>query len=264
MKLVPPLSERPAQPDRRRSLLGALSLVGLAGCGALPVTTAAPPTAIAGRGITPFSATRQRWVIPEGWHPHVMRRDLPATRYQLIDHDGRCVLHAHARGATSGLRCDVDIHPQQTPWLDWAWRVDQPLTDATVADDELDDASARIVIAFDGDVATLPLRDQLFRETVEAFTGHTLPYATLMYVWDGQAAPGTVLQYHRSASIRYLVVQSGAAQAGRWLQQRRNVVDDYRHVFGAEPGRIRSVGVMTDSDDLKTVAEAWFGDLRFS
>ncbi|MES1265133.1 MAG: DUF3047 domain-containing protein, partial [Variovorax sp.] len=95
------------------------------------------------------------------------------------------------------------------------------------------------------------------------FTGYALPYATLMYVWDGQAPPESVLRYRRSDRIRYLVVESGARRAGQWLAYRRNVVEDYQRAFGSEPGRVRSVGVMTNSDDLKTHSEAWFGDLAF-
>jgi Protein of unknown function (DUF3047) len=83
-------------------------------------------------------------------------------------------------------------------------------------------------------------------------------------VWDGQAPLESVFAYPRTARIRYLVVDSGDADTGRWLGHRRNVVDDYRRVFGGEPGRIRSVGVLTDSDDLRTRSEAWYGDLAFA
>ena len=57
--------------------------------------------------------------------------------------------------------------------------------------------------------------------------------------------------------------RSEATCAGGWLAYRRNVVDDYRRVFGADPGPVRDVGVMTDSDDLKTRSETWYGDLSF-
>ena len=109
---------------------------------------------------------------------------------------------------------------------------------------------------------TLSLRDRIFFAQVELFTGNLLPFATLTYVWDGQLPVGTVLPYARSARIRYDVVESGAAHAGQWLRYERNVLDDYRRVFGEAPtGHITSVGVLTDSDDLKNHAEAWYGDI---
>ena len=120
------------------------------------------------------------------------------------------------------------------------------------------------MLAFDGDLSRLTLRDQMFQEMVEAVTGYTVPYATLIYVWDGKAPPESIFRNPRSDRIRYLVVESGGGNTGRWLSYRRNVVRDYRRVFLEEPGGIHGVGVMTDSDDLKTHSEAWYCDVEFN
>lgn len=193
-----------------------------------------------------------------------MRRDRGLTVYESVERDGRRAVHAVADASTSALRCDVDIDPLSTPWLSWEWCVDRFPDNISVADDERDDSPARVVVAFDGDDATLAPRDRMFREMVEFLTGTALPFATLMYVWDGQAEPESVLAYPRTGRVQYLVVESGAASAGRWLGYRRNVADDYRRVFRAEPGRIRHVGLLADSDDLKLRTESWFANLAFS
>lgn len=200
---------------------------------------------------------------PRAWQPHVMRRDRGLTIYEPVERDGRQAMHAVARQSTSGLRCDVDIDPRATPWLSWEWRVDHLPEGASVADDERDDSPARVVVSFDGDETALVPRDRMFREVVEFLTGTVLPFATLMYVWDGQAPPETVLAYPRTGRVQYLVVESGPARSGRWLGYRRNVADDYRRVFGGEPGRIRHVGLLADSDDLKLRTESWFANLSF-
>ena len=250
--------------DRRRCCLAALvGLAGVAGLGGCSHWVKRPRD-LRAADVARFSTARGQHGLPEGWYEQVMRRDLPATRYRIVDKEGRRVLHAVADRSTSGLRCDVDIDPKVTPWLEWDWRVDQLVAQATVASDELDDCPARVAVAFDGDLSTLTLREMLFREQVALFTGHDLPFATLMYVWDGQAAPESVFGYLRSGRIRYLVVESGATHTGRWQRYRRNVGEDYRRVFGGEPGSILSVGLLTDSDDLKSHSEAWYGDLKFS
>ncbi|MFZ2990956.1 DUF3047 domain-containing protein [Ideonella sp.] len=258
-------------PDRRRWLLGAASLAGLAalpGCAVVPDAAPGPDepaaaTPAPAQGPALFSAATALGGLPAGWHPHIMRRTVPATRYALVDKDQRRVIHAQAERSSSGLRCDVNLDPADQPWLDWTWRVDAIDTRATVADDDLDDSPARLALAFDGDLSTLPLRELMFREQVELFTGHVLPFASLMYVWDGHAPVGSVFFYPRSRQIRYLVVESGPARTGQWLGYQRNVLQDYLQVFGHPPGRLRSVGVMSDSDDLKNSSQAWFGDLRF-
>jgi hypothetical protein len=199
--------------------------------------------------------------MPTGWQPYILRPDRLKTSYSIARRDGRNTLHAVADSASSGLACAVDIDPRRTPWLRWEWRADAVSEKASVAEDITEDTSARIVIAFDGDMSRLRLRDRVFFEQVELFTGNVLPYATLTYVWDGRLPVDRVLPYVRSERIRYEIVESGAAHTGRWLRYERNVLDDYLRVFGEPAGRITSVGVLTDSDDLKGHVEAWYGDI---
>ncbi|MEP6874452.1 MAG: DUF3047 domain-containing protein [Burkholderiales bacterium] len=250
------------EPDaRRRRLLSAapaLTLIGLTGC----VT---PPPDTPGRtypAVPAFSGAAAGGPTPEGWRPYLLRPDRMKTVYSMEQRAGRTVLRAVADSAASGLSCAVDIDPRRTPWLRWEWRADNVHAKATVAHDVLEDTPARLVVAFGGDIATLPLRDRIFFEQVEVFTGNVLPFATLTYVWDGQLPVGTMLSYGRSDRIRYDVVESGVARAGQWLRYERNVLDDYQRVFGeALKGHVSSVGVLTDSDDLKNHVEAWYGDI---
>jgi hypothetical protein len=235
------------------------ALAGLAACS----TVRLPAPERGCKLLAQFSAEHELGGTPACWRSQIARRDLPITHYELAELDGRTVLHSVSDGATSGLRRDVDIDPYDTPWLHWAWRVDRVESRATVAYDALDDSPARVIVAFDGDNSLVKPGDRIFHDLVEVVTGVAVPFATLMYVWDGRAPPESVFQYPRTSRIRYLVVESGTANTGRWLSYARNVVEDYRRVFGSEPGRIRSVAVLTDSDDLKTHSEAWYGDLGF-
>lgn len=252
---------RPAGPRRRQLLhLGGAALAGGAGLLAGGCASVAP-TGTARTQVVPFSGAGHEGGLPEGWRLQVTRPDRPVTGYNLARIDGRLAMHARAQGSTSGVRCDVDIDLAERPWLRWEWRVDQVNPEATVADDDQDDCPARLVLGFAGDMGRLNLRDRLFGDQMELFTGEGLPFATLCYVWDGQAAPESVLPYARSSRIRYLVVESGSAGAGRWQAYRRNMVADFQRVYGETPGRLIGAGVLTDSDDLKGLAEAWYGDL---
>jgi hypothetical protein len=246
----------------RRRLLGAALGAATAGGGLLTSGCASmAPAAPAPGDVVPFSTSNRIGALPEGWRLHVTRPDRPVTGYSLTRIDNRVALHAQSQAGTSGMRCDVDIDPVQRPWLRWEWRVDQVTPEATVADDDQDDCPARLVLGFAGDTSRLSLRDRLFADQVELFTGEPLPFATLCYVWDGQAAPESVLPYPRSTRIRYLVVESGSAGTGQWHAYRRNIVADFQRVYGETPGRLMGLGVLTDSDDIKNTAEAWYGDL---
>ncbi|RZI84384.1 MAG: DUF3047 domain-containing protein [Rubrivivax sp.] len=254
---------------QRRRLCAALPAWGLAaaGGGALLSGCATRPSqavlAAAPGSVPPFSQVPEPGTLPMGWVPYIIRRDRELTHYETAECDGRTVLHAVSDSARSGLHCPVNIDPNATPWLRWQWRVDAPCPEASVGDDDTEDTPARIVVAFDGDWSRLSLRDTLFRDQVQLFTGNELPYATLTYVWDGQLPVGEIVPYPRSSRIQYQVVESGTARQGQWLSYERNVVDDFKAVFGEAPGRIINVGLLTDSDDLKNRMEAWYGDISF-
>lgn len=239
----------------RRALLGVPPLLALALAGCVSVKLESR------QRVVPFSTAPDHEGIPVGWEEAVMRRDLPRTDYRLVDLGGRRVLRASGRGA-SGLHCRVQADPQATPWLRWSWRTRVVPAGMTVKSGDTDDSPARVAVALHGDERRLSLRDRAFYELVQLLTGERLPYATLMYVWDAQLPVGTVVNYFRTSRIRYVVVESGNERAGRWLRYERNLVQDFRHVFGEDPGPVESVGVMSDGDDLKADLETWYGDIR--
>jgi len=66
-----------------------------------------------------------------------------------------------------------------------------------------------------------------------------------------------------TSRIKMIAVESGRANLGRWLQESRNVEEDYRRLFGEEPGKVVSVGIMTEADAGERALEAYYGDIAF-
>ena len=284
---VPPLAPAacaapPACTTRRAWLGGALGTalaVGtLAGCATskAPAGHADAPAADAADAhpahdepqpapqVLPFS-TAVPGQQPAGWRPYALRKDVARTRYAVVRDGDTRVLHAHASASATGLRCAVHIDPAQRGLLQFSWRVREVPAQADVAEAVQDDCPARLIVAFDGDHTRLPLRERLLFDQVELFTGQRLPYATLMYVWDGgRHAVESVHRNHRTSRIQYLTVESGRQRAGRWLHYQRDVVADFQRVFGEAPGTITGVGVLTDADALKLQLEAWYGDITLA
>ena len=96
-----------------------------------------------------------------------------------------------------------------------------------------------------------------------AASGRELPYATLMYVWSGVHPVGTVIANPRTRRIEMIVASSGSGEVGKWQTLKRNLHDDFQRAFGERPGRLTAVGVLTDTDNTRSRAEAWYGDIRF-
>ena len=60
-----------------------------------------------------------------------------------------------------------------------------------------------------------------------------------------------------------IVVESGAEKVGVWVEESRNVYQDYKQAFGEDPSFINGVAIMTDTDNTKERAVAFYGDIRF-
>ena len=58
-----------------------------------------------------------------------------------------------------------------------------------------------------------------------------------------------------------IVVESGPQRAGQWVDERRNVFEDYRTAFGSDPPAMVGVAIMTDTDDTGESVTAWYGDV---
>lgn len=131
-----------------------------------------------------------------------------------------------------------------------------------LAQRDADDSPVRVVLVFEGDRSHFSQRDALLSELVRAVTGEPLPYATLMYVWCNQREPGTVIASPRTGRVRTMVVESGAARLNRWLDYERDIRADFERAFGEPPGALVGVALMSDSDNTRSTAQAWYGPIR--
>ena len=85
---------------------------------------------------------------------------------------------------------------------------------------------------------------------------------TLEYVWDETAPKGTVKTSPYFNKIKLIVAESGKKDLGRWVQEERNIYEDYKKAFGKEPGRVGAIAIMTDTDNTQSSAEASYKEIK--
>lgn len=240
-------------------------LVVLAGCATPggPVIEAPPSRIADGESgpVTPFSRL-DRLDKAGPWANWAFHPTKPATRFRSVDAGGTRVVEAFADHSVSGLRHVLDVDTGQRPILEWRWRIDGTIDGADVGDRYADDSPVRIVLAFAGDASTLPLRDQMFFERVKLLSGQDMPYATLMYVWCNRRDPESINANAHTSRVKKIVVERGPDGVGQWRTYRRDIVADFERAYGAPPGRLVAIGVMSDSDNTKQVSRGWYGDIR--
>jgi len=181
------------------------------------------------------------------------------TQYTAATKDGRVATAAVAEQSASMWRRSLGLAPVDLAEVSFSWWVPSLTPHASVADADHEDAAARVLFAFDGDHQRLSGRTRMLFELAHALSGERPPYATLMYVWDSSAAVGSVIVNPRTDRVRKIVVDSGTTGLGQWRDHRRDLLADFRLAFGEEPGQLLSMALMTDSDNTRAVARAWYG-----
>jgi hypothetical protein len=234
-----------------------------AGCATAPTEEARTPDTVTLPQVGSFSSHPPGEVLPTGWQPWILSAFKRPTSYQLVSREGKTVVRADAKASASGLIHPLALDSGTYPVLQWRWKVDALIAKADNSQKHLEDAPARLMVSFDGDMEKLSLQDRMLFDNVRVFTGQQLPYATLMYIWGNRAPKETVIPNKHTSRIRMIVVESGRDKLGNWQDVTRNVVEDYRRAFGEDPGRISAVGIMTDTDNTGGNIHAYYGDIMF-
>ncbi len=61
-----------------------------------------------------------------------------------------------------------------------------------------------------------------------------------------------------------VVMESGSDKLNTWITEKRNIYEDYKAAFGHEPPIITGIAIMTDTDNTKESATAYYGDIIFT
>ena len=197
----------------------------------------------------------------EAWQPFL----LPGKKFVDFRFEGRSdrpALSVRADQSVSILRRRFADGVADVGSIDFSWKIDALPEGANLGVAESADAPVRILLSFDGDRSKWSPRNHRLSEMSRLLTGEELPYATLMYVWSNNDVPGTLLVNARTDRIRKLVVEGGSAHIGRWREYRRDVRADFLRAFGEEPGPLRAVALMTDTDNTRSRLQAWYGPMK--
>jgi len=199
-----------------------------------------------------------------GWQTVLLSSNKQPTEYTLVTDEGTVVLRANAHNSASLLAWRTDFDPRSFPILAWRWKVMRPIAGADTRERRGEDSPARVIVSFSGNQASLRASDRAAGVLAEAISGHALPYAVVMYIWGAKVAPESTTTSALTSRIRMIAVASDEEGTGRWQSYRRNLADDYRRVFGEEPGHVTAIELMTDTDNTGGVAETFYGDLSLS
>jgi hypothetical protein len=170
------------------------------------------------------------------------------TRYSVQREEGEnSFLRAQSDKAASLLVRKFPYDPRRYPYLKWRWRVEEMVPEADMRTLSGSDAPARVYVAFYNGFGVWNVR-------------------LVNYVWASSMKSGTAIQSFLSPNSRILVLESGyrKGEEGKWVEEERNVLEDYRSLFGEDPQGVEAIALMTDSDNTRSVAAASYDDIIVS
>lgn len=166
------------------------------------------------------------------------------TDYRLVKENGRTVVKATSHAAASGLIRKIRFDVSKYRYLRWSWKIAGTIKGGDEKSRSGDDYAARIYVVFPG--------------------RYFWQLKAINYIWANKLPKGESMPSLYAADSRMVAVESGPDKAGQWLAEERDLLADYRRLFGVDPLEAVAVAIMTDTDNTGSSAEAWFGDIFLS
>lgn len=166
------------------------------------------------------------------------------TQYQLVRENNRTVVRAISHNAASGLVKKVSFDPGKHRYLRWSWKVDHTIPKGDEKTKAGDDYAARVYIVFPG--------------------RYFWQMKAINYIWANKLAKGSSAPSVYAGESRMVAVESGNSKTGQWISEERDLLTDYRMLFGTDPPEAEAIAIMTDTDNTGGVAEAWYGNIIIS
>ncbi len=210
-----------------------------------------------------FSAATAGQKFPDGWKPLTFKKIKKHTTYTLVRDGGTVVVKAVAKASASGLVREIKINLKEYPIVQWRWKVMNILKKSDVYRKSGDDYPARIYITFEYDPSKLSLFEKAKYDAIRLLYGHYPPLDAINYIWESKAPAGTMVPNAYTDRVMMFVVESGSAKLDQWVNEERNVYEDYKKAFKQDPPMISGVAIMTDTDNTGESATAYYGDIVF-
>ena len=212
--------------------------------------------------VAKFSSGTVGQTMPDGWKPLTFKKVPKHTSYEVVKDGERAVVKAVSEASASGLTKPVRIDPREFPIVRWRWKVDHVLNGSDVALKAGDDFPARLYVTFEYDPEKVSFGKKLKYKAGRAIFGD-IPIGALNYIWETKTPIGTIVENAYTDFAQMIVVESGPQKVGTWVVEERNIYEDYKRAFGEEPPMINGVAIMTDTDNTKERATAYYGDIVF-
>ncbi len=198
---------------------------------------------------------------PRGWNALDLPRKKKRTAYTIDRDNGNYFLKAESEVAASALYRKFSADPREFQVLSWKWKVENIIEKGNERRKDGDDYSARVYVTFEYEPEKSSAYDRFKRSLTKTIFHIDPPGNALCYVWANRLERDASVPNPFTEKIIMIAVESGPGLARHWISEERNVLEDYRRLFKAEPPKISGIVIMTDTDNTKSRAVAYYDDI---
>lgn len=182
----------------------------------------------------------KKWLKENGW---VEQR---GNAEQFIIKSETLFMKSNDATTVIGKEFDEEIDPTEYPVIEFRVKVDEIPPGTNVTMKRREDAAFRLFVIFDKG------------------GGWFSPPETIGYVWDSSMKVGSIGHAPRFKQVRYITIGSGTDGLGDWKTYRRNILEDYKRLFGSnEVPRIAAIALKCDSNHSEATAASAVQWIRF-
>jgi hypothetical protein len=175
--------------------------------------------------------------FPAGWEA----RGGEGPEVYRVKSDGAAYLEAAAEHTAVAIAKRYSYDLKEYPVLSWQWKA--------------------VVLPRGG--------DERYRKTGDSGAGIYVIFPGILpknikYVWSASLPVGADTESPYSSRTKIVVLRNQSSPVGKWVAEKINVYEDYKRLFGEEPGRVQAIGIMSDSDDTYSSAIANYRKIAIS
>jgi hypothetical protein len=164
--------------------------------------------------------------------------------YSVRQDGGGIFLHAESVEDAHTIGRALSVDPKAYPYLRFSWRALKLPPGGNEQHKTTNDGALGVYVVFEG---------------------WSMPPLSIKYVWSTTLPEGTEAASPYSKKAKVVVLRSGSEKLGEWVDEKVNVLEDYRRLFGTdEVPHVRGLGVLTDSDNTASRSAGDYRSFRFS
>jgi hypothetical protein len=183
------------------------------------------------------------------WEPLYFPKIKEHSTYTIVGEKGHLFLKTESHRSASAIIYRRTFNVYDYPRMRWKWKVDDVYEKGDIRDKAGDDYPIRVYVTFQYDPERAGIGERLEYGIAKSLYGKYPPDSTLNYVWTGQEVTERIITSPYTDRAKIVILEKGRTKIGTWVEERVNILDDYRTAFGKDPPQTAGIAIMNDSDN---------------